>query len=75
MRKLSPVLALAALAAGASLLSTSASACPAGYHKVWIQGNPVCAHDTAGNNTLKANGGSSNAQLDGASQKRLRRVN
>lgn len=46
-------LATAAVAAAFSLaMLGSASACPAGYKAVWIQGNKVCQIDASASNSL-----------------------
>jgi hypothetical protein len=42
--------------AGVISISTSAFACPNGYKRVWIQGNPVCQLDASASNSLKAPG-------------------
>jgi hypothetical protein len=48
---------LASLAGAAALMAISAApaeACPNGYKRVWIQGNPVCRLDATSTNSFKA---------------------
>ncbi|MFP4537678.1 MAG: hypothetical protein ACLFPA_05200 [Dichotomicrobium sp.] len=50
------LLVASALAVAITAVGTgSAFACPNGYKKVWIQGNPVCQLDASASNKLKAN--------------------
>lgn len=45
-------LAAAIGALSLTAVSSAASACPNGYHTVWIQGNPVCKIDASASNKL-----------------------
>lgn len=40
--------------AGLAPIAAPAYACPHGYKRVWIQGNPVCQLDVSASNKLKA---------------------
>jgi hypothetical protein len=48
-----PLLAALVLAGGVAAYAVPAHACPAGYKRVWIQGNPVCRLDASASSSLK----------------------
>lgn len=59
------IVAAAIAAASMGAMSVAASACPAGYKSVWIQGNHVCMLDASASNSLASpdGGGGINKQL------------
>lgn len=64
--------AAAAAAVAMAGLSAPASACPAGYKPVWIQGNKVCMLDASASNSLASPDGGGGI-YKGIKVKKLRR--
>ncbi len=54
---MSNILRVTATVASLIAFSGAAFACPNGYKRVWIQGNPVCQLDASASTKLKANTG------------------